>query len=62
MHFNNVAIPAGLAWSSPFAKWQGSLSEVPSLDLAVDVTGRALAERNIDASQVEVLSLPDAEM
>lgn len=53
MHFNNVAIPAGMAWSSPFAKWQGSLSQVHSIDLAVDVTGRALAERNLDAGQVE---------
>jgi hypothetical protein len=25
MRYQNVAIPAGMAWSSPFAKWQGSL-------------------------------------
>lgn len=34
MRFNNAAIPAGMAWTSPFAKWQGSLSEVSSIDLA----------------------------
>jgi len=45
MRYENVAIPAGMAWSSPFAKWQGSLAEVSSLDLAADVTGRALAAR-----------------
>jgi acetyl-CoA acetyltransferase len=57
MHFNNAAIPAGMAWSSPFVKWQGSLSEVHSIDLAADVTGRALAERNIEPSQIEGIVL-----
>jgi acetyl-CoA C-acetyltransferase len=57
MRFENAAIPAGLAWSSPFAKWQGSLSEVHSIDLAADVTSRALAERNIDTAQVEGIVL-----
>jgi acetyl-CoA acetyltransferase len=57
MHFSNVAIPAGMAWSSPFAKWQGALAEVHSIDLAADVTGRALAERKIEAGQVTGLVL-----
>ncbi|MCP2281040.1 thiolase family protein [Nocardia amikacinitolerans] len=48
MKYEDVAIPLGDAWSSPFAKWQGSLAEVSSLDLAVAVTGRALAERDLD--------------
>lgn len=48
MRYENVAIPAGASWASPFAKWQGSLGEVSSVDLAVDVTGRALAARRID--------------
>jgi acetyl-CoA C-acetyltransferase len=48
MRFSNVAIPAGMAWSSLFVKWQGSLSEVPTIDLAADVTGRALAARQVD--------------
>ena len=26
MRYGNVAIPAGLAWSSPFGRWQGSLA------------------------------------
>jgi acetyl-CoA C-acetyltransferase len=45
MRFDNVAIPAGLAWSSPFAKWQGTLANVNSLDLAAAVTKKALSER-----------------
>ncbi|ABG04799.1 hypothetical protein Rxyl_1844 [Rubrobacter xylanophilus DSM 9941] len=44
MKFEKAYIPAGFAWSSPFARWQGALSEVSSLDLAVDVT-RAAFER-----------------
>ena len=48
MRYENVAIPAGLAWSSPFAKWQGVLAEVSSLDLAADVTSQALAERQVE--------------
>jgi acetyl-CoA C-acetyltransferase len=47
MRFENVAIPAGMAWSSPFAKWQGSLAEMSSLDLAGD-TGAALVVRVTD--------------
>lgn len=52
MRYDNVAIPARACWSSPFAKWQGSLSEVSSLDLAVDVTCRALASRGIDTGEI----------
>ena len=57
MRFNNAAIPVGMAWSSPFVKWQGSLSEVPTIDLAADVTGRALAARQIDPGQLDGLVL-----
>jgi len=42
MAFNNVYIPLSHIWSSPFVKWQSSLAQVNSLDLAVDVTARAL--------------------
>ncbi len=31
MRFADVAVPAGHAWSSPFAKWQGTLADVSSL-------------------------------
>jgi len=57
MRYQNVAIPAGMAWSSPFAKWQGSLAEMHSLDLAADVTGRALASRGVEADQIGGLVL-----
>ncbi|MGD9531138.1 thiolase family protein [Pseudonocardia sp.] len=57
MHYTDVAIPLGHAWSSPFARWQGSLAEVSSLDLAVAVTTRALADRGVDPGRVGGLVL-----
>jgi len=55
--YSDVAIPAGFAWSSPFAKWQGTLAELSSLDLAADVTARALAQRGFDPATVDGLVL-----
>lgn len=46
MRFDNVVIP--LAWSSPFARWQGALAETNSGDLAVAVTRAALAAARAD--------------
>lgn len=57
MKYDNAAIPTGLAWSSPFARWQGTLSEVHSLDLAADVTVRALDSRRFDTGQISGLVL-----
>jgi acetyl-CoA acetyltransferase family protein len=51
MAFRNAAIPVRLGWSSPFARWQGPLAERSSIDLAVDVTSRALADRGLPASE-----------
>jgi acetyl-CoA C-acetyltransferase len=51
VRFTRAVIPLGFAWSSPFVRWQGPLSELSSVDLAVDVTGRALAERGLAADQ-----------
>jgi acetyl-CoA C-acetyltransferase len=52
-----ACIPLGAAWSSPFCRWQGALSELSSLDLAVDVAGRALAERSVDPEELTELVL-----
>jgi acetyl-CoA C-acetyltransferase len=57
MKFVNVAAPAGAVWSSPFVRWQGSLADVSSIDLAAAVTSRALADRNIDPEIVDELVL-----
>jgi acetyl-CoA acetyltransferase family protein len=57
MAFQRACIPLGFAWSSPFAKWQGPLAEISALDLAVDVTGRALEQRGLPASEVSSIVL-----
>jgi acetyl-CoA acetyltransferase family protein len=48
----DACIPVNFGWSSPFVRWQGALSELSSLDLAVDVTSRALAERELPPSEL----------
>lgn len=55
MRYVDAAIPTGMAWSSPFVRWQGSLAEVSSLELAADVTTRALDERRIDPGEFDGL-------
>jgi acetyl-CoA C-acetyltransferase len=55
--FERAAIPLGLAWSSPFCRWQGPLAAVSSLELAVDVTARALADRGVEPSSLAQLVL-----
>ncbi len=44
-------IPYGAYWSTPFAKWQGSLSNLHALKLAAQVAKAALEARKIDPSQ-----------
>jgi len=57
VRYERAFIPLGGAWSSPFARWQGPLAEVSSLDLAVAVTRRALAEREIAPDEISQLVL-----
>src|SRR5204863_723426 len=39
--------------SSPFVRWQGSLADVSSLDLAAAVTDDALAQRGVDRAAID---------
>jgi acetyl-CoA acetyltransferase family protein len=57
MRYEHACIPLGAAWSSPFARWQGALSEISSLDLAVLATRRALADRGIPAEEITQIVL-----
>jgi acetyl-CoA acetyltransferase family protein len=57
MRFEKAYIPAGFAWTSPFVRWQGALSEVNSLDLAVDVTRAAFEHRGFSAEGLTGLVL-----
>jgi acetyl-CoA acetyltransferase len=48
-----VEIPYGCYWSTPFARWQGSLANLHSLQFAARVTKEELARRDIDGSVVD---------
>jgi len=52
MSFRDACIPVRLGWSSPFARWQGPLAEVSSLDLAAQVTTDALARSGLPAAEI----------
>lgn len=52
MRFEDSGIPLGFAWSSPFVRWQGSLADVSSNDLAVMVTGDALRQRKLEPASL----------
>jgi acetyl-CoA acetyltransferase family protein len=52
MSFRDACIPVRLGWSSPFARWQGPLAEVSSLDLAAQVTSDALASHGLPTSDI----------
>ena len=52
MYFRDACIPVRLGWSSPFARWQGPLAELSSIDLAVKVAVDALSGRGLPASEV----------
>lgn len=48
MSFDRVEIPYGAYWSTPFAKWQGSLQHLHAMKFAAWVAKNELARRNID--------------
>ncbi|MBT7667905.1 MAG: thiolase family protein, partial [Rhodospirillaceae bacterium] len=49
----DAEIPYGAYWSTPFARWQGSLSHLHSLEFAAHVAGEELARRNIPLDQID---------
>jgi acetyl-CoA acetyltransferase family protein len=55
MKFENVVIPVDQIWSSPFVRWQGSLADVSSIDVAVAVTRDAMASRRVDPEEIDGL-------
>ena len=53
MRFESAFIPYGGYWSTPFCKWQGSLSTVHAISLAAQAARKALAERDIPAAEFD---------
>src|SRR5919106_6816612 len=52
MKLGTPCIPLGLAWLSPFVRWQGALADISSIELAVAVTRDALARRDMDVAAI----------
>jgi len=46
--FEQLEIPYGCYWSSPFVRWQGSMQHLHAVKFAACVARRELAKRNID--------------
>ena len=64
MRFENAVIPLRAAWSSPFVRWQGVTADISSLELARQVTARALEERGVEWPVEELvlgLTIPQKE-
>lgn len=57
MAFENVYIPYGGYWSTPFCRWQGSFAHLHAITFAADVTRRALEERKISPAAFDSLFL-----
>ncbi len=57
-------IPYGAYWCTPFARWQGSLAHLHSVEFAAHVAKRELARRNIAPERIDFgvlgLSVPQA--
>ena len=57
MIFENVYIPYGGYWSTPFTKWQGSFANLHPLKFAAEIAKRALAERKLSPTAFSGLYL-----
>ncbi len=57
MSFQNVYIPYGAYWSTPFCRWQGSFAHLHSLKFGAEVAVRALADRDISPNSLDGLIL-----
>lgn len=55
MKFEKAYVPHGGYWSTPFARWQGSLAQQHPVKLAGEVTRRALDERRIPTDAFDSL-------
>ena len=47
-------IPYGIYWSSPFAKWQGSLAHLHSIKLAANVARKSLQSKNFPMEKIDL--------
>ncbi len=57
MRVDNVFIPYGGYWCTPFVKWQGNFANLHPIRFAAEITQRALAERQIAPAAFDALYL-----
>lgn len=57
MKLNKAFIPYGAYYSTPFCRWQGSLANRHSIELAAEVAREWLAERSVEATRFDALFL-----
>ena len=50
---HNAQIPYGAYWSTPFARWQGSLSHLHAVEFGAWVAKKELEKRNISAEEFD---------
>lgn len=55
--FENVWIPYGTYWTSPFCAWQGRFANLPPIPFAAELTSRALNERGIAPDDIDGMCL-----
>jgi acetyl-CoA acetyltransferase len=55
MRFESAYVPYGGYWSTPFVKWQGSLSHLHAIPFAAEVARKALAQKDIPASAFDAV-------
>lgn len=57
MRFDKAFLPAGGYWSTPFCKWGGNFSTLHPLKFAAEIARKALADRQVDAKELEEIVL-----
>ncbi len=55
--FEDVWIPYGAYWSSPFCAWQGSFANLAPIPFAAELTRRALGERRLAPDDIDGMCL-----
>jgi len=57
MRFERSYVPYGAYWSTPFTKWQGSLSNLNAVPLAAQTARKALAARDVPVAAIDSIVL-----
>jgi acetyl-CoA acetyltransferase family protein len=53
MSFDDVRIPYGGYWSTPFVRWQASFAHLHSLRFAADTAAKVLKQKNVPIDQID---------